>query len=122
MLWAEVRGKQDVEVGRRRIPVVNQRQALSVAMLGVGLVLLSTSIAMLITDVPLGAMLFEVLSAFGTVGLSLNLTPTLPDPVLLILAFAMLVGRLGPLTFGAAVAARSRKPLRTYPEERITVG
>lgn len=122
MLWAELRGKQDVEVGRRRIPAVNQRQALSVAMLGVGLVLLSTAVAMLITDVPLGAMLFEVVSAFGTVGLSLNLTPTLPDPVLLILSFAMLVGRLGPLTFGAAIAARSRRPLRTYPEERITVG
>lgn len=122
MLWAELRGKQDVEVGHRRIPAINQRQALSVAMLGVTFVLTTTAIALVITDVPLGPMLFEVVSAFGTVGLSLNLTPTLPDPVLLMLSLAMLVGRLGPLTFGSAIAARSRKSLRTLPEERITVG
>lgn len=122
MLWAELRGKQDVEIGGRRIPMLNQRQALAIAMLAIGFVLSTTLVSMLIAGVPLGAMLFEVVSAFGTVGLSLNLTPTLPGPVLLLLCVAMLIGRLGPLTLGTALTARERKPLRTLPEERITVG
>ena len=48
------------------------------------------------------------MSAFGTVGDSTGITPTLPDTSLLVLIVTMFVGRLGPLTFVLALAARAR--------------
>lgn len=122
MLWSELRGKPDVEIGRRRISVVNQRQAIAVAFLSIALVLVSTAIIMTVSNVHLEATLFEAISAFGTVGLSTGITPTLPPLAHVVLTFLMFAGRLGPLTLGTAVAARQHKPLRSFPEERITIG
>jgi Trk-type K+ transport system membrane component len=122
MLRAELRSKADVEFGTRRIPLSTQRQALSVLLLSSFVVLLATVAAMMLTELPVGPLLFEVISAFGTVGLSLNITALLPDAVLVLLSLVMLIGRLGPLTFAAALAWNERKSNHTYPEERIPVG
>ena len=122
MLWAEIRGRPDVEIGNRRISLTNQRQAIAVVFLSIALVIVTTGAIMATTHIHLEPVLFEVISAFGTVGLSMGITAQLPPVAHIILSFLMLVGRLGPLTLGAALALRMQKPLRTLPEERITIG
>jgi len=66
-------------------------------------------------------LLFEVVSAFGTVGLSTGVTGGLTLVGKIILTIVMFVGRLGPLVFAMAVS-RSSAPRYTYAEENIMVG
>jgi Trk-type K+ transport system membrane component len=122
VLWAEVRGDPDVEVGRRRVPGTNQRQALAVALLGVGLVAASTLLLDALTDVPFERVLFEAISAFGTVGLSTGITADLPPGAQTLLVVLMFVGRLGPLTLASGLALRQRARRHRLPEERTIVG
>lgn len=68
-------------------------------------------------------LVFEVFSAFGTVGLSRNLTPSLADISKFILIVTMFVGRVGPLTIALALSKSNLKKGRyTYPQENILIG
>ena len=123
VIWAEVRGEQDVVVGRRRIASTVQRQAMSVALLAVALVGVGTlAIIATTTGVAFDRALFEATSAFGTVGLTMGLTPTLPGPPQLVLIVLMFVGRVGTIAVASALALRTRQRLYRYPEERPIVG
>lgn len=122
VLWAEMRGQPDVEVGRRRVPAANQRQALAVALLGIALVAASTFALLAMTTFPFDRVLFEAVSAFATVGLSTGITADLPDAATVVVAALMYAGRIGPLTLAAALAVRERQPTRQLPEERTIVG
>lgn len=67
-------------------------------------------------------MMFEVVSAFGTVGLSTGLTPGFSTPGKLILILIMFIGRLGPLVIALA-ASRKAKPVNfSYAQENIMIG
>lgn len=122
VLWAEMCGEPDVDVGRRRIPVSNQRQALAVALLGVGLAVTSTFALLTLTEHDLDRVLFEVLSALGTVGLSTGITADLPGAGQALLIVLMFVGRLGPLALASALALRGRTRHYQRPEERTIIG
>ncbi|MGY1744312.1 TrkH family potassium uptake protein [Blastococcus sp. SYSU D00695] len=122
VLWAEMRGDPDVEVGRRRIPVATQRQALSVALLGIGLVVASTFLLRALADVAFDRLLFEAVSAFATVGLSTGITPDLPPAAQVLLVVLMFVGRIGPLTLASGLALRVSARRYRLPEERTVVG
>jgi potassium uptake TrkH family protein len=122
VIWSEVRGEQDVVLFGRRSPDAAQRQALSVALVGVATVVAGTFGMLLLSDLPLSVLLFEVFSAFGTVGLSTGITAGLHDGAKGILIVLMFLGRIGPTTFGAAVVLRERRRLYRYPEERTILG
>jgi trk system potassium uptake protein TrkH len=122
VMLAEVRGEPTVHVLGRRLPATVQRQALTVALLGVGVVMAGTLALLVLTDHPLDAVLFEVTSAFGTVGLSTGITGQLPAAGQLILVALMLIGRLGPITVASALALRDRPRRYELPEERPVVG
>jgi trk system potassium uptake protein len=122
VLWAEMSGERDVDVGRRRIPIANQRQALAVALLGVGLAVASTFVVLGVSDEDLDRVLFEVLSALGTVGLSTGITSELPAAGQVVLVVLMFVGRLGPLALASALALRERPRHYERPEERTIIG
>lgn len=122
VIWSEVRGEPDVVIGRRRISTEVQRQALSVALLAVGLVITSTIAVMVLTDLPSLDVGFEVVSAFATVGLSTGITAQLPWPAQLLLMGLMFLGRLGPITVAAALALNTRHRHYRLPEERPIVG
>ena len=66
--------------------------------------------------------LFEITSAFGTVGLSTGITPHLTTPGKVLLIITMFAGRVGPLTLALAVAINEEKTTFIYPEERVMVG
>lgn len=65
---------------------------------------------------------FDVVSAFGTVGLSTGITPTLKPGSWLILVVMMYVGRIGPLTLSLALLGRAPKPEPELAEESVMVG
>src|SRR5690606_33558135 len=118
VIWSEVRADPDVTIFHRRIPPQAQRQALTVALLAVA-ILVSALLALLrLTDLSLDALLFEAVSALGTVGLSVGITPGLPDPAKVLLVGLMLLGRVGPPTLFAALVSRERERLYRHPEER----
>jgi trk system potassium uptake protein len=122
VLWAEMRGDPHVHVGRRRVPEANQRQALAVALLGLGMVAVSTLVLLTVTEHPLDRVLFEAISASCTVGLSTGITPELGTAGQVVVAVLMFIGRIGPLTLASALALRERARRYEFPEERTIVG
>ncbi len=123
VIWAELRGEPDVVIRKRRIAEETQRQAITVALLGVALVATGTLALIALTDgVPFDRALFEVTSAFATVGLSTGITPNLPPSAQLVLVALMYVGRVGTIAVGTAIALNTRRRLYRYPEERPLVG
>lgn len=122
VVWAEMRGRPEATIGNRRIALDGQRQALSVVTLSAGIVAVFTFAIMALTPFTFEQVVFEVVSAFGTVGLSLGITPELADPAKVLIALLMFIGRLGPLTLAVALAARSKATLVRLPEERMIVG
>jgi Trk-type K+ transport system membrane component len=122
VMWAEVRGDPDVVVFERRVPEPAQRQALSVALLAIAAVMIATMTVMATAGLPRADVLFEVVSALGTVGLSTGITPELPGTSQLVTIGLMLLGRVGPITLFAALVLRERDRLYRYPEERPIIG
>lgn len=121
-ILAEVRGDQDVEVFGRRIPHETIRQAIGVLALSTAVVFTAMLAMLRLTEFDLDACVFEVLSAFGTVGLSTGITPDLPTPAKYVIIVCMYVGRLGPMSLGAALALRETKRVVRLPMERPIVG
>jgi trk system potassium uptake protein len=74
------------------------------------------------SDHRLDVVLFETISAFGTVGLSTGITPDLPAVGQLTLMALMLVGRVGTITVASALALKTRHRHYRLPEERPIVG
>ncbi|HOA86929.1 MAG TPA: potassium transporter TrkG, partial [Microbacteriaceae bacterium] len=120
--WSEARGRASTQVFDRRIPSDVQRVALSVVAWGSTIVALSTITILQITGAPVGDVLFDVISGFGTVGLSTGVTAALPDPAIYVMAATIFMGRIGTVTLAAAVAATSRSQLYSLPVERPIVG
>ncbi len=122
VLWSEVRGNADVNVYNRRLPTNIVRQALTVALLSIGLVVGTSLLLMSIEDLALSPALFEAASAFGTVGLSTGVTGSIGATGHMVLVIVMLAGRVGPVTFVTALALRERASTYRYPEERPIIG
>ncbi|MEW1845831.1 potassium transporter TrkG [Nonomuraea angiospora] len=122
VVWAEVRGESRVNIGHRRLPEATQRQAVTITVLGVTLVAASTYVLLALTPHGLDQVLFEVVAAFGTAGLSTGITPSLGMAGHLLLTVLMFIGRIGPLTMGSALALNRRSRHYELPEERVIVG
>jgi trk system potassium uptake protein TrkH len=122
MVYAEVRGDTTVNIFRRRIPPIAQRQALTVVFIALNAVVIATLVLMAVSPYPLYQSLFESISAFATVGLSTGITADLPDSGKIVLIVLMYLGRVGPQVLGAALVLRERERLYQYPEERPFIG
>ncbi|MET8870126.1 potassium transporter TrkG [Nonomuraea sp. NPDC004580] len=122
MIWSELRGETHVNIGHRRLPASTQRQALSITLLGVILVALSTWLLLIISGHDLDRVLFEVISAFATNGLSTGITTDISVAGHVLLSLLMFVGRIGPLTLGSALALKQRTRRYELPEERVIIG
>lgn len=120
--YAEARGYQDMQVFERRIPNEVLRLSVSIVIWGATIVAAATIILLHMTKLPLDLVLFEVISAFGTCGLSTGVSEMLPDAGKYVLAATMWAGRVGTVTLAAAIAATSRRRMFRLPEERPIVG
>ncbi len=119
---AEARGNTDVEAFGRRIPAATLRLSVTVLLAGATLVLVACLALEAITAEPLERVLFEVISAFATCGLSTGLSAELPDVGKYLLTALMFMGRTGTMTLAAALALRERPRLFRLAEERPIVG
>lgn len=122
ILLTELRGDGAVNVLGRRLPRSVHREALTIALLAVAVVVVTTGALMVMTGASQDAAMFEAVSAFATVGLSTGLTFDIPDAGLVLLTVVMFVGRLGPLTLGTSLALRTRTLLYELPKERPLIG
>ena len=122
VIYTEVRGERNVTAFDRQIGDRVTRQALTVALLSVGLVVGATLMLLQITGLPTSDVLFETTSAFATVGLSTGITADLPTAAHLILVALMFVGRLGPITLVSSLALRESQRRYELPEGRPLIG
>lgn len=127
VIWVTVKsvlqGKEHATIYKKTLPNELILRTMVVIILSLSVVI----VAALILDItepetPFLTILFEATSAFGTVGLSMGLTPNLSDAGRWVIMITMLIGRLGPLTFGFALANRKTKEHFKYPEEKIMIG
>ncbi len=119
---ATFRGKGRVELYKRHVPDAAVREALVVIAMGLIVVTAGTFVLLLAEELPLRDVLFEVVSAFGTVGLSTGVTSSLSSVGKIALMVIMLTGRIGPLTLALAIGERAERPLYDYPQERVVIG
>lgn len=132
LAWSRLRGERVVNIAGRSIPDETVQRAVGLFVMAFGVV---TAAILLFTyteagmgyaagrDTPFLAWMFEAVSAFNTVGLSLGVTPELSTPGRVIVILLMYLGRVGPLTFAAAIAlhGRSARDFR-YAYEDVVVG
>lgn len=122
-VWSQIRGKEDVVLFRNRIIYDTVYKSLTVTMSGLFVVMLVT---MVLTVTESGKdflmILFEATSAFGTVGLSMGLTPELSPLGKMVIILTMFAGRVGPLTIAYAVTLRRQPDPFRYPKGRMMIG
>ncbi|MGD2197404.1 TrkH family potassium uptake protein [Lysinibacillus fusiformis] len=120
---SQLKGKEEVVLFKRRIVIENILKALTVAMSGIMIVVVVTFMLSITEKGYVFIMyLFEATSAFGTVGLSMGLTPELSPIGRFIIILTMFVGRLGPLTLGFAITKRRKQEAYRRPKGKIMIG
>jgi Trk-type K+ transport system membrane component len=121
-LYHFARGNKQITVLRREIHPEDLFKAINVTIFGMILVFTSAVILASIEPFSSTEVLFEVCSAFGTVGLSLGITPDLSDASKIVLMLLMFLGRVGILTFLYSLHRNSQTANFHYPKERIIIG
>jgi trk system potassium uptake protein TrkH len=116
------RGKEEVEAFQRRIPTVDVFRALGVALIAIAVVFAGAIALSLSERFTFDRELFEVVSAFGTAGLTMGITPDTTPLGRVILIAMMFVGRLGPLTLALALLTRTGGQRYSWPHESIKIG
>ncbi|MCL6634904.1 MAG: TrkH family potassium uptake protein [Peptococcaceae bacterium] len=119
---SQVAGREDAEIFGRRIPKIQIYKSLAIMFMAVALVMTIAFLLEITEEADFLKVLFETVSAFGTVGLTMGLTPELTTAGRLLIITTMFLGRLGPLTVAFALAQRRKRALIRFPEENIIVG
>lgn len=122
--WSMIRGRGEPQAFQRRIDTETIVRALVVTVLSLALVNGALVLMVLANPkLPFLNLLFETVSAFGTVGLSMGTTAQLSEWGQGIVIALMYLGRVGPLTFAVAFSTHGRHRLVSYPAEKnILIG
>jgi trk system potassium uptake protein len=119
---ATIRGSADITVSRRTIPWHIAHKSLVIFLLGMGVVVTGTLIgAVFEPGISLLRILFEEVSAFGTVGLTTGITGIVGVPMKWVIIFTMYLGRIGIFTFLMSIVQKRQSKVR-YVEEKILIG
>lgn len=121
-IWGLLKGRKNTELFHRRIPYYDVLTGLSIILLAGMMVFLIAALLSLTNHFDFIKLIYEATSAFGTVGLSLGITPLLDSWGRILIIVTMFTGRLGPLTIGYALAYKGKQPDICYPEGKIMVG
>ncbi|KRE29673.1 TrkH family potassium uptake protein [Paenibacillus sp. Soil522] len=119
---AMIRGKHDIVLFRYRLAQDRIFKAITLTLIALFLVLFTTMVLTTTEDRNFLMILFEVTSAFGTVGLSMGLTPQLSEIGRIMIILMMFAGRLGPVTLAYSLRPKAEKELYRHPEGKITIG
>ncbi|MGG4091873.1 TrkH family potassium uptake protein [Paenibacillus lautus] len=119
---AMMRGREDIVMFRYRLAQERVLKALTIALLALLLVLIVSMILSTTEEGSFLEILFETTSAFGTVGLSMGLTPDLTVFGKILISITMFAGRLGPLTLAYALGPKKGKELYRHPEGKMIIG
>lgn len=120
--WAFLRQRDHVIVFKRRIPDRLVRKSLALISITMMLILISVFVLSVVeADHPLDDVLFEVVSALSTVGLTRGLTTKLSSTGEIVIMFMMFAGRVGPLTLAYLIAMPKTSRVH-YPETNVLVG
>ncbi|MDP3017646.1 MAG: potassium transporter TrkG, partial [Deltaproteobacteria bacterium] len=131
MIWNRLRGNEEVNLFSRTIPREVVSRTLSIIFASAFSISIITSILLVTGGGNLPSLesrhlfveyLFETVSAFGTVGLSMGVTPKLSDLQKFAIILMMFVGRVGPLTLAFSLSRTVGKRGLTYAEEGVMVG
>lgn len=124
LLFSAFREKIPITVSGRTIKLEIARRAVFIIGFGISVILFSTMLILVAQggNFSLMQVLFEVTSAFGTVGLSTGITPHLSGFSRIVIIATMFIGRVGPLSFMLSFVTRRERIHPEYPEEEIAVG
>jgi trk system potassium uptake protein TrkH len=116
-----LRGKREIIVGRKSISNEIVFRSLAISTIAITFIFISVFLLNLIEEEPFLPLLFEVISAFGTVGLSMGITASLTAIGKIIIVFMMFLGKIGPLTLAFSLAKPDKTNIK-YPSENILTG
>jgi trk system potassium uptake protein len=131
LMWSRVKGNLDLNIFNRTIPREIVSRSISIIFASAFSIAIITSVLLIAGGGKLLPMesrhffveyLFDTVSAFGTVGLSMGVTPKLNDIQKYALILMMFAGRVGPLTLAFSLSRSSGRKGLTYAEEGVMVG
>lgn len=125
IMYAGLKNTKDVKILNRSVGALYQQRALIVFISTIVLIMFFTFLNVIFENhqnIRFIDHLFEVTSAFTTVGLSTGITSQLSDPSLIVLCISMIIGRPGPLLFLMAIFTEETTREIRYPEENILIG
>ncbi len=121
-IWSTIRGKEHPGAFGREFAAQQIHRALTIVMTSLGLLSLVVFLLTVTEEFRFLDLLFETVSAFGTVGLSTGVTPGLTWAGRLIITVTMFAGRLGPLTLMLTLVQRQQPSKYRFPEEVVRIG
>ncbi len=121
-ILAAARNREQVVAFGREMPITLVFRALTVALLSIALLFTSALALAFFEEFSFLEVLFEATSAYGTVGLSLGITPELGEISRIIITITMFVGRLGPLALVLALAGFATPHATRYAQESVKIG
>lgn len=121
-VYNKIRNKKDIEFFKRRVDYEIIFKALTIITLSLGIVLFMTLVLTITENKEFLDILFEVVSAFGTVGLSTGVTSELSSIGRILITITMFLGRVGPLTMALALGEKAKHAKYRYPEEKVMIG
>jgi len=120
--WSSLKGKEEIQIFKRRISRDIIPKVLTVITLSLGLIFIMTILLSYVEEEDFIKILFEVVSAFATVGLSTGITSSLSIAGKIIIIITMFTGRIGPLGLALSLIQKREPEMIRYPEEKIMVG
>lgn len=117
-----LRGKKDLNIFKRVIAPEKIEKAFGIFITSLIFIVVALCILLFTEEFTFIAILFEIVSALGTVGLSLGITPYLSSVGKLVIISLMLIGRVGPLAIGFSLLGKKKEISFKYPKADIFVG
>jgi len=121
--YSTLKGKNDVEIFGRKIDSIQIKQALAVFLISLTVTVCGMMLIMASNpDIPFEQILFEVISAFGTVGLSSGALVNFSTFSQIVITVLMFIGRVTPISIIMVLSHPKKNPLYRYPKEYIRLG
>jgi trk system potassium uptake protein TrkH len=121
-LWAVLKGREDITMFKRRLPHKTLESAFGLTLAAIVWVTFVFGAMVIVEPFRFEQILFEIVSAFGNVGLSTGITTKLSTLSRAMLSLTMFFGRLGPLAIGFSLIGKRESPLHHYAEDEVYVG